>query len=158
LIHHFVRATASSTRSKPLTVIGFLSDLPDSPNFEITANSLSQTPNEITKLLYISTIAAKPFLHNAQTQKLAIFSLSLYEINSTLDITKKKDNTKLVPPEYHEFLPLFSEVIVNQLPLHRLYNHKIPLKEGFTLRFSSIYSLAKNELEALKAWSEENLA
>ena len=36
----------------------------------------------------------------------------------------------LVPKEYHEFLPLFTEAVHNVLPPHRIYDHSIPLKEG----------------------------
>ena len=36
----------------------------------------------------------------------------------------------LVPEEYHEFLPLFTEAVHNVLPTHPIYNHSIPLKEG----------------------------
>ena len=38
----------------------------------------------------------------------------------------------LVPAEYHEFLPLFKKAIADVLPLHRPYDHKIMLKEGFS--------------------------
>ena len=31
----------------------------------------------------------------------------------------------LVPEEYYEFLPLFTEAVQNVLPPHRIYNHSI---------------------------------
>jgi hypothetical protein len=55
-----------------------------------------------------------------------------------------------VPAEYYKFLPLFSEAEVNKLPPHRPYDHRIPLKEGFTPPFGPSYSLSWTELEALK--------
>jgi hypothetical protein len=60
--------------------------------------------------------------------------------------------------EYHKFLPLFSEVEANKLLLHHPYDHRIPLKEGFTPLFGPIYLLSWTELEALKKWLEENLS
>jgi hypothetical protein len=63
-----------------------------------------------------------------------------------------------VPVEYHKFLPLFSEAEANKLPPHHPYDHRIPLKEGFTPPFGPIYSLSRTELEALKKWLEENLS
>ena len=36
----------------------------------------------------------------------------------------------LVPEEYHEFLPLFTEAVHNVLPPHHIYDHSILLKEG----------------------------
>jgi hypothetical protein len=77
--------------------------------------------------------------------------ISLYEINKALDQNKETNNIlDIIPPEYHKFLPLFSEVEANKLPPHRPYNHQIPLKEGFTPPFGPIYSLSRIELEALK--------
>ena len=62
-----------------------------------------------------------------------------------------------IPKEYHEFLPLFSEAVAKALPSHRPYDHKIPLREGFTPPFGPLYLLSKIELQALKEWLEENL-
>jgi hypothetical protein len=75
-------------------------------------------------------------------------------------LDKGKDKTKItdiVPPEYHKFLPLFSEAEANKLPPHCPYDHHIPLKEGFTPAFGPIYSLSRTELEALQKWFDENL-
>ena len=44
------------------------------------------------------------------------------------------------------------------LPPHRSYDHKIPLKEGFTPSFGPLYSLSKPELQALRQWIDENLS
>jgi hypothetical protein len=46
----------------------------------------------------------------------------------------------------------------NKLPPHYLYDHCIPLKDGFTLPFGPISSLSRTELEALQKWLEENLS
>jgi len=71
---------------------------------------------------------------------------------------KQLDLADYVPKEYHEFLPLFSEAVAKALPPHRPYDHKIPLREGFTPPFGPLYSLSKTELQALKEWLEENLS
>src|SRR3954447_24165117 len=91
---------------------------------------------------------------------LQVFSLSLYEINKALDRKWIEDGDlkSLIPKEYHEFLPLFSEAVARQLPPHRPYDHKIPLKEGFTPPFSPLYPMSRAKLEELKRWLEENLA
>jgi hypothetical protein len=66
--------------------------------------------------------------------------------------------TNIVLPEYHKSLPVFAEVEPNQLPPHHRYDHHIPLKEGFTPPFGTIYSLSRTELEALRKWLDENLS
>ena len=63
----------------------------------------------------------------------------------------------ITPPEYHSFLPLLCESIVNKLPPHCPYDHCIRLKEGFKPPFGLLYSLARHELEACKKWIPENL-
>lgn len=92
--------------------------------------------------------------------RLRIFALSLYEINNALNKKKLDEGgiKALVPEEYHEFLPLFSEAAAAQLPPHRKYDHKIPLKEGFEPPFGALYSMSRQELEAVKEWLEENLS
>ena len=86
-------------------------------------------------------VTATPFVHRAKRNKLKILTLSLYDINKALTcekVAKASDTANLkeiVPIEYHEFLPLFDEVIVQQLPPHHPYDHAIPLKEGFTPPF-----------------------
>jgi hypothetical protein len=76
-----------------------------------------------------------------------------------LDEGKDKTNiTDIMPPEYHKFLTLFSAVQANKLPPQYLYDHCIPLKEGFTPWFRPIYSLSRTELEALRKWLDENLS
>ena len=62
-----------------------------------------------------------------------------------------------IPEEYHEFADLFSESESEKLPLHRSYNHTIPLKLGTTPPFGPIYSMSPKELETLKDYCEANL-
>jgi hypothetical protein len=91
-----------------------------------------------------------PLTRQAKRNRLQINAISLYEINQALDEGKDENKiTDIIPPEYHKFLPLFSEMEANKLPPHRPYNHRIPLKDGFTPPFGPIYSLSRTELEAL---------
>jgi hypothetical protein len=126
----FYKNYYNQPNSKSVTVSGFTGNVPNNLDFSITANSIHKSLDETTKPLSISAIAAVPFLHNAKTEKLAIFSLSYYEINTALGITKTEENKtkKIAPPEYYKFFPLFSEEIGNRLPPHQLYNQKIPLR------------------------------
>jgi hypothetical protein len=104
-------------------------------------------------------IGPVPLTRQAKRNRLQIHAISLYEINKALDQNKETKNiSDIIPPEYHKFPPLFSEVKANKLPPHHLYDHRIPLKEGFTPAFGPIYSLSRTELEALKKWLDENLS
>jgi len=72
--------------------------------------------------------------------------------------TKELNLKDYVSAEYHEFLPLFSETLAKNLPPHRPYDHKIPLREGFKPPFGLLYSMSRTELQTLKDWFEENLS
>jgi hypothetical protein len=86
--------------------------------------------------------------------------LTLHEIKQALDRKKEEPvgHAAMVPPEYHDFLPLFSKVAADILPPHRTYDHRIPLKEGKEPPFRPLYSLSRSELDALKTFLEQNLA
>ena len=105
--------------------------------------------------LAISMVSATPFVRQVKRDTLTIFSLSLCEINTALareNLASGSVSLKdIVPTEYHDFLPLFDEVIARELPPHRPYDHSIPLKKDFTPPFGPIYSLNRIELETLKA-------
>ena len=65
---------------------------------------------------------------------------------------------RLLPKEYHDFMPLFKKAVADVLPPHRKYNHKITLEEGFMPPFGPRYSLSIPELKALREWLDENLS
>jgi hypothetical protein len=95
----------------------------------------------------------------AKRQRLQVYALSLYEISQALEAQPKKPAiSEIVPPEYHQYLPLFSEAEANKLRPHRPYDHRIPLKDNFTPPFGPIYPLSRTELEALRKWLDENLS
>ncbi|SPC63716.1 uncharacterized protein UHOD_11307 [Ustilago sp. UG-2017b] len=64
----------------------------------------------------------------------------------------------IIPPEYHQYLDVFSRVEADKLPPHRTYDHPIPLEEGKYPPFGPIYSLSEHELKTLREYLEENLA
>ena len=72
------------------------------------------------------------------------------------DDNDPSDLTKL-PPEYHEFVDVFSESKARSLPPHRSFNHKIKLEEGKTPPFGPVYSLLEAEHKALEEYVTKNL-
>jgi len=63
----------------------------------------------------------------------------------------------LVSQEYHEFADLFSKKEADKLPLHRPYDHAIPLEPGKAPLFGPIYKLSAAELEVVRKYITENL-
>ena len=64
---------------------------------------------------------------------------------------------KLVPEEYHKFLPIFGEEFFTTLPPHRIYNCEIPLAKNATLPFGHIYPMSTAESQALATYIEEEM-
>ena len=63
-----------------------------------------------------------------------------------------------VPPEYHEYLDVFSKSKSAHLPPRRPCDHKIELENGAAPPFGPIYSLSEVEQLALKTFIDENLS
>src|SRR6202040_4038508 len=85
-------------------------------------------------------------------------TLSNGETSACSALAEKPIDLTGVPEEYHDFADVFSKVKANKLPPHRPYDLKINIEEGSTPPFGPIYSLSKTELEALREFSDENIA
>jgi hypothetical protein len=69
-----------------------------------------------------------------------------------------QETWKVIPPEYHDFLPFFLEEGSRQLPLkYPGIDHEINLKPDFQPPFGSLYRLLQAELKAQKEWLNNNL-
>ena len=132
---------------KPIMVEGISIPLPERPNISMIVGST------FTRLV------------KRGHQMKSAFRLTIYAIDQALtdyvapsSQSSEIDASKIVPEEYHQYLPLFQKAIAEVLPPHRPYDHKIPLKEGFVPPFGPLYSLSKPELVALRQWLDENLS
>ena len=85
------------------------------------------------------------------------FAISTANIDAMLR-QPDQDQDPEIPEEYRELATLFSEKEANRLPTHRPGDHRIQLRKGTALSFGPLYSLSKQELEALRKWLDENLA
>ena len=65
---------------------------------------------------------------------------------------------KLVPPEYHDYLSVFSETEACALPPRHYVDHAIPLVDGGKRLFARMYSMSDANPMELKHWIEDNLS
>ena len=107
----------------------------------------------ISQTGFRKTVRKEKRLHEAATT----FAISAADIDAMLE-QPDQDRTPEIPTEYQEFATLFSEVEANRLPPHRPGDHRIQLREGTAPSFGPLYSLSRQELEALRKWLDENLA
>jgi len=136
------------------------------PRNAVTISGISIDPPE---KINISMIAGSTFTRTLRKNKgiIAVFKMTLFELDQALcnyenknkePLTEENRIKELVPKDYHEYLPLFKKAVAEVLPPHCPYDHKIPLKEGFTPPFGPLYCLSKLELQALRQWIDENLS
>ena len=87
-------------------------------------------------------------------------STEFHEVSISPNNTPQPDEqTRLsVPPQFHDFLDVFSPTEVKKLPPHRPYDINIDLEDGTTPPFGPIYSLSLDERKALSDYIHENLA
>jgi len=95
------------------------------------------------------------FLHGAKV------NLSAATATATSDPLNSKEFESLcnqIPPEYHNFLDVFSKSKADKLPDHNpAYDHHINLEEGKQSPFGPIYSLSEVRSTALHDFLQENL-
>ena len=118
----------------------------------------NQKPIPLLSITAIGATAYRRILKNPNRYgRVQAFALSLYDINRALE-HKEPDLKKLVPEEFHEFLPLFEEARARRLPPHRNCDHSIQFKDdSFKPPFGPLYSMSRPELLVLKEWLENNL-
>ncbi|SPC61966.1 uncharacterized protein UHOD_12133 [Ustilago sp. UG-2017b] len=146
-----------TTRSPPLTPLqrapSQLSSTspPASPDVDvidaIAFNKSLQSDCITWGTLYPSAIQSQHLLATTTTSSVATTALA-YDTGLS----------DIIPPEYHQYLDVFSRVEADKLPPHRTYDHQIPLEEGKSPPFGPIYSLSEHELKTLREYLEENLA
>ena len=54
--------------------------------------------------------------------------------------------------EYHDYLDIFDRAMINQLSLHRFYNHKIKLNDKETFSQSRLYQMFDHKLQNIKKY------
>ena len=102
----------------------------------------------------VSLINAAVFTYAAQLKGSQVFQFSLWA--ASFDKFKSNLDLNGVPPEYHDFADIFSEVWANTLPEHHPHDLQIML-EGNPPPPGLLYSLSATELETLQQFIKENL-
>ena len=111
--------------------------------------TIPATPIPINAAAF-SLLAAKPDYQ--------MFSVSLRDIEQALKLKKCVDPATVLPPQYHEFLNIFSKDDANKLPpLCSEVDHEIKMEPGTQAPSGPLYSMSREELKVLKKYLTENL-
>ena len=128
-------------------------------------------------VLDIRLIGAVPFARQARGRGAEVFTArysdvckalsradSLSLCASAADVAKAledkpppPDPKTLLPPEFHEFLDVFSRQAADTLPPHRPYDHRIDLHPGKEHGYGPLYSMSRDELKVLKKYLDDHL-
>ena len=119
--------------------------LPSSPR----ANTVPE--EKATEQYYKKTPAEEENWEIGETDPCRVCQTVIDEIKET-----SKTNKKPIPPEYHEFLDVFTEEEPTTPPPHRTQDHHIPLEEGKTPPYEPLRPLNKDKMKALKEYLEIN--
>ena len=63
-----------------------------------------------------------------------------------------------IPEDFHEYLLIFDKSTANCLPVKRIWDHEIKMKEGFLPKSAKVYPLSPSDREAVNEWLDEHLA
>ena len=64
---------------------------------------------------------------------------------------------KLVPEKFHEWIKVFGKKQSERMPIRKLWDHAIDVKEGFVSRKGKVYLLSREEREEVREFVKEQL-
>jgi len=64
---------------------------------------------------------------------------------------------KLVPEKFYEWIKVFEKKQLERMPMRKLWDHAIDVKEGFILRKGKVYPLSREEREEVREFVKEQL-
>ena len=110
---------------------------------------------------HVSLVNALAFTHACKLEGSVKYQLQLCpsgEVKGQSSSTSPAPDLSSVPPEYCDYVDVFSKAKASELPPHRDYNLKINLEEGTSLPLGTLYSLSPVKLSALQTFIDENLS
>jgi len=64
---------------------------------------------------------------------------------------------KLVPEKFHRWIKVFGKKQLKRMPMRKLWDHAIDVKEGFMPRKGKVYPLSREEREEVREFMKEQL-
>ena len=116
-----------------------------------------QEPTPPSKPISIHLIGAAPFASLSKQPGIELFAATMRDVEKALEPKTRTDPATVLPPEYHDFLDVFSQTQADKLPPHRKADHKIELMPGKEPPYGPLYSMSQDELKVLKKFLDENL-
>ena len=64
---------------------------------------------------------------------------------------------KLVPRKFHKWIKVFGKKQSERMPMRKVWDHAIEVKEGFVPRKGKVYPLSREEREEVREFVKEQL-
>ena len=110
-------------------------------------NITLSTKIDLTKENRIAVVSRTAFQHLTKLPETATYLLAA--LSEIIDPSNPKD---LVPNQYHNLLPFFTNKEADKLPPHRYVDHAIPLIQDKKPPMGRIYSMSDSELSEVRKW------
>ena len=69
----------------------------------------------------------------------------------------EEEAKKLVPERFHKWIKVFGKKQLERMPMRKLWDHAIEVKEGFMPRKGKVYPLSREEREEVREFIKEQL-
>ena len=69
----------------------------------------------------------------------------------------EKEAKKLVPENFHQWIKVFGKKQLERMPMRKVWDHVIDIKEGFVPRKEKVYLLSREEREEVREFVKEQL-
>jgi len=69
----------------------------------------------------------------------------------------EEEAKKLVPEKFHKWIKMFGKKASERMPMRKIWDHTIDMKEGFLLRKGKMYPLSREEREKVCEFIKEQL-
>jgi len=64
---------------------------------------------------------------------------------------------KMVPEKYHQWIKIFGKKQLERMPMRKMWDHAIDIKEGFVPRKRKVYPLLREERKEVRGFIKEQL-
>jgi hypothetical protein len=98
-----------------------------------------------------------PPIHQQPTGPEMEYQAASIEMPRKITAPKKPELRNIIPPEYHEYLPVFEEKGKIKRPPHQHHDHRIPLIDNKIPPFEPLCALDEGILKALKEYIDSSL-
>ncbi len=131
----------------------------------LTNVKISKSTSDSMNITMIETATYRMLVKRSNVKIFAVIILKIDRLITTVENKSEKVNLHELShaevlkqvkiklfSEYHDYLDVFNRAMINQLSLHRFYDHKIELIDEEMLFWSRLYQMFNHKLQKIKKY------